>query len=291
MGRDEGQSSGEVPGYDQRRSRARVTLLEQQVILAEAIQDLEEAAARPDRRPVLMTWGAGAGSGRAGRRRGTPLDRRARPGRRRPRVRVRRAWPVPPRPPGPVPGRVHRHHRHRNQQPGQHAASAARQPAGHREQAGTRRDPRADKPGNRPAGLPPGTPGVHRRCHVLRMPTAAVWHATGVTFCLQSGAVLREPCPCWPVWNAKISAGLARFAEAMRPHQTTSRSRPAAARGHRRRIPGRGPHRPADPDPARPSRSPGPAWQEGLLGNLARRTRPDDQRTLGKIRASGRPGS
>ncbi len=53
------------------------------------------------------------------------------------------------------------------------------------------------------------------------------WHATGVTFCLHSGAVLREPCPSWPVWNAKITAGLSRFAQAMRPRQTATAPQPA----------------------------------------------------------------
>lgn len=42
------------------------------------------------------------------------------------------------------------------------------------------------------------------------------WHSTGVTFCLESGAVLSEPCRSWPVWNGKIAAGFARLAEMMR---------------------------------------------------------------------------
>jgi hypothetical protein len=41
-----------------------------------------------------------------------------------------------------------------------------------------------------------------------------------------SSAILREPCPSWPVWNAKITAGLARFAEAMRPRQTAPAPQP-----------------------------------------------------------------
>ena len=45
------------------------------------------------------------------------------------------------------------------------------------------------------------------------------WHSTGVTVCLKSGAILSEPCRSWPLWNAKIAAGLARFAETMRPQQ------------------------------------------------------------------------
>jgi hypothetical protein len=39
------------------------------------------------------------------------------------------------------------------------------------------------------------------------------WHATAVTFCLQTGAILAEPCRSWPVWNAKIAAGAIRVAE------------------------------------------------------------------------------
>jgi len=70
--------------------------------------------------------------------------------------------------------------------------------------------------------LPPFTAGsMCSEC-----PTPAAWHATGVTFCLQSGAVLRGPCPSWPVWNTKITAGLTRFAEAMRPHPTVKAPQP-----------------------------------------------------------------
>jgi hypothetical protein len=47
-------------------------------------------------------------------------------------------------------------------------------------------------------------------------PRPMAWHSTGATFCLVTGAVLSEPCPSWPVWNAKITTGLARVAEMMR---------------------------------------------------------------------------
>jgi hypothetical protein len=47
-------------------------------------------------------------------------------------------------------------------------------------------------------------------------PWPMAWHSTGYTVCLETGAVLSEPCQSWPVWNANITAGLARFAEMMR---------------------------------------------------------------------------
>src|ERR1700733_11243968 len=40
------ESAGQVPGYDPRRSRARLALIEQQVTLAEALGTLREAPAR-----------------------------------------------------------------------------------------------------------------------------------------------------------------------------------------------------------------------------------------------------
>jgi hypothetical protein len=76
--------------------------------------------------------------------------------------------------------------------------------------------PRGTVPGHRPPGLPAGTPHVHRRRHVLRVPRPMAWHSTGATFCLETGAALSEPCPSWPVWNAKITTGLVRVAEMMR---------------------------------------------------------------------------
>jgi hypothetical protein len=54
------------------------------------------------------------------------------------------------------------------------------------------------------------------------------WHATGLTFCLDSGAILSEPCRSWPVWDAKLVAGLARFAETMRQQQKTPAPPPAS---------------------------------------------------------------
>jgi hypothetical protein len=60
-------------------------------------------------------------------------------------------------------------------------------------------------------------------------PLPAAWHATGVTFCLNSGAVLREPCPSWPVWNASIETGIRRFAEAVREYYRIPAPHPAPA--------------------------------------------------------------
>jgi hypothetical protein len=44
-------------------------------------------------------------------------------------------------------------------------------------------------------------------------PCPVAWHATGVTFCLETGAILAEPCRSWPVWNAKVAAGAVRVAQ------------------------------------------------------------------------------
>ena len=47
-------------------------------------------------------------------------------------------------------------------------------------------------------------------------PSPMDWHDTGVTFCLTTGAVLREPCPAWPVWREQLVAGLLRVIEMRR---------------------------------------------------------------------------
>jgi hypothetical protein len=53
------------------------------------------------------------------------------------------------------------------------------------------------------------------------------WHSTGVTFCLETGAILSEPCRSWPVWNAKIATGLARVAEMLQQKHEAPASQPA----------------------------------------------------------------
>lgn len=59
VGHDEGKSASRVPtGYGQRRARARLALLEQEVTLAEALRNLEEAAGRPAPPPGIPDpWG------------------------------------------------------------------------------------------------------------------------------------------------------------------------------------------------------------------------------------------
>ncbi len=37
------------------------------------------------------------------------------------------------------------------------------------------------------------------------------WHDTGVTYCLTTREVLRQPCPAWPVWREQIRIGLTRL--------------------------------------------------------------------------------
>jgi len=58
-------------------------------------------------------------------------------------------------------------------------------------------------------------------------PWPMTWHSTSVTFCLETGAILSEPCQSWPVWNAKIATGLARVAEMLQDKQNAPPSQPA----------------------------------------------------------------
>jgi hypothetical protein len=63
------ESAGQVPGYDARRSRARLALIEQQVTLAEALATLGEAADRPVLPPGIPDLrGPAPGRGGTGRR-------------------------------------------------------------------------------------------------------------------------------------------------------------------------------------------------------------------------------
>jgi len=101
-------------------------------------------------------------------------------------------------------------------------ARAERAAAGHPGQAGTRSVPRAAAPGNRPADLPPGPPGFHRRQHMLRMP-----HAGGLARHRRHLPPEKRRCPllALPVLaraERQDHGRARRFAEAMRPHQTTS---------------------------------------------------------------------
>jgi hypothetical protein len=227
-GQEESKTVDEVPGYDRRRSRARLALLEQQVTLAEAVRDLEEAAARPAPPP-------GAGD---------PWESS--------RVRTERAateaghWigelaPVVGDPETVTDERGRLPRDRREQFLTEFTAKISAEASSLEGKLPTLRASLATTRGRQERAaireelhqatarlaylqeLPPFT--AADICSECPLPMA--WHATGVTFCLNSGAVLSEPCPSWPVWNAKIAAGLARFAEVMRQQQPAPPPQPA----------------------------------------------------------------
>ena len=71
--------------------------------------------------------------------------------------------------------------------------------------------------------IPPfTTPDMCSEC-----PWPMTWHDTGVTFCLTTGAVLREPCPAWPVWREQLTAGLIRVIEMMQAKKAPAAPAPA----------------------------------------------------------------
>lgn len=57
-------------------------------------------------------------------------------------------------------------------------------------------------------------------------PSPKAWHDTVVTFCLETGAILSEPCPAWPEWNKKLIAGALAVHEMLQGRQAPSRPRP-----------------------------------------------------------------
>jgi hypothetical protein len=95
-------------------------------------------------------------------------------------------------------------------------------------------------------------------------PWPMAWHATGVTFCLQTSAILAEPCRSWPAWNAKIAAGAIRVAEMLTRKER--KTRPPT-----RHPPcGASPSSPRDP----PSRTSSPGSPESSMSTPEPRSGP-----------------
>ena len=76
--------------------------------------------------------------------------------------------------------------------------------------------------------VPPFTaPDICSEC-----PWPTSWHDTGVTFCLTTGAVLREPCSSWPVWRATGSRTRPLRRDAADENAGNACACAAAGRGH-----------------------------------------------------------
>lgn len=45
------------------------------------------------------------------------------------------------------------------------------------------------------------------------------WHDTGVTFCLETGAILSKPCDKWPVWSESLLTGLLRVHDMLKQQE------------------------------------------------------------------------
>jgi hypothetical protein len=222
------ESAGQAAGYDPRRSRARLALIEQQVTLAEALATLQEAAARPALPPGIPDlWEPARGE----------AERAAADA----RHWISELTPVvaDPETVADEHGRLPRERREellvafaakvsteaatlREKLPALRAALKTTR--GRQERASVRDELRQ---------------GIARLAYLQALPafTAAdmcsecpwpmAWHSTGVTFCLETGAILSEPCRSWPVWNAKIATGLARVAEMLQQKQKAPASQPA----------------------------------------------------------------
>lgn len=208
---------GQGPRYDPRRARARLALIEQQVTLDAALRELEQAAPRPALPP------------------GTPdLWQPSRADAERDAADARH-WISALTPVVGDPETVADEH---GQLPrdrreaflGEFAAKVNAEISGLNEKLpGLRASQKATLDRReRAAAREELRQGTARLAYLQALPvfTAAdmcsecpwpmAWHSTGATFCLETGAVLSEPCPSWPVWNAKFTTGLARVAEMMR---------------------------------------------------------------------------
>lgn len=221
------ESAGQAPGYDPRRDRARLALTEQQVTLAEALKTLQEAAARPAVPP------------------GTPdLWEPARAEAERAAADARH-WiseleplVADPEAVADEHGRLPRDRREEflvafaakvsteaaSLQDKLPALRAALKTArGRQERAAVRDELRK---GTARLAYLQALPAFTAADMCSECPWPMAWHSTGVTFCLETGAVLSEPCQSWPVWNAKIATGLARLAEMLQQKQKAPVSGP-----------------------------------------------------------------
>ena len=159
--------SGQAPGYDQRRARARLALIEQQVTLAEALGELEEAdacpAPEPGARDQWEQWRAQAVRAATSARHwisqlaplvGDPET-------------VADEYGRLPASAARTPSRVRRQNQRGSRRAGREAAHAARPVEESAGTAGARCGPPGPEPGRHPADLPAGAPPVYCRRDVL----------------------------------------------------------------------------------------------------------------------------
>ena len=214
------ESAGQAPGYDPRRSRARLALIEQQVTLAEALATLQVAAARPALPPGIPDLWEPARSeaeravadARHWITELTPVvanpeavadDRGRLPGERREEFLVAFTAKV-----SAEAASLH--------QKLPELRAALKTTRGRQERAVVRDELRH---GTARLAYLQALPAFTAADMCSECPWPMAWHSTGVIFCLESGAVLSEPCQSWPVWNAKIATGLARVAEMLQQKQ------------------------------------------------------------------------
>jgi hypothetical protein len=216
------QSAGQAPGYDPRRARPRLALIEQQVTLAEALATLQEAAARPAVPPGIPDLWEPAGA---------EAERAAADA----RHWMSELTPVAADPEAVADedGRLPRERREEflvafaakvsTEAVGLHQKlpalrTALRTTRGRQERAAVRDELRQ---GTARLAYLQALPAFTAADMCSECPRPMAWHSTGVTFCLETGAVLSEPCQSWPVWNAKVATGLARVAEMLQQKQKT----------------------------------------------------------------------
>jgi hypothetical protein len=221
------ESAGQAPGYDPRRARARLALIEQQVTLAEALATLREAPARPALPPGIPDLREPA---RAEAERAATDARRW----------ISELTPVVADPETVTDerGRFPRDRREEflvafaDRVSTEAAALREKLPAlraalkttrGKQERAAVRDELRQ---GTARLAYLQALPAFTADDMCSECPWPMAWHSTGVTFCLETGAILSEPCRSWPVWNAKIATGLARVAEMLQQKHEAAASQP-----------------------------------------------------------------
>jgi hypothetical protein len=71
--------------------------------------------------------------------------------------------------------------------------------------------------------LPPFTaPDMCSEC-----PWPMSWHDTDTTLCLETGAILREPCRAWPVWRETLLTAALRVYEVLKERELRKQQQPA----------------------------------------------------------------
>lgn len=214
------ESAGQAPSYDPRRARARLALIEQQVTLTEALATLRETAARPVLPPGVPDLREPA---RAEAKRAAADARRW----------ISELAPVvaDPETVSDEHGRLPSDRREEflvafTAKVSNEAATlreklpvlraALKTTRGREERAAVRDELRQ---GTARLAYLQALPAFTAADMCSECPWPMAWHSTGATFCLETGAILSEPCRSWPVWNAKIATGLARVAEMLQHKQ------------------------------------------------------------------------